>query len=207
MEKWVSDIYEAAIAKHKEYGLTDGMAVFYSPIIYKPKILFIGDNPGGGAGIVHREPPEQNYYLTENYELAMFMRRRIFNTDELSSLLSNSVITNRVFFQSRNTSVLKRTGKWREMEHWCLPYIKRIIEEIDPEIILAESITSFNRLIYDLKGRFGDILIRDKGRGLMRSGKIGDKLIIGIKHPTGVQRISYEKWKLVSEKLSEIIAN
>jgi hypothetical protein len=209
MEQWVSDIYKSAIAKHKEYGLNDGMAVFYSPVIYKPKILFIGDNPGGGKeekGEVHTEPPIHNYYLNVDYKLAKIMRERIFCSDKLFPFLENSVITNRVFFQSEDMDHLIKAGIWKDMEKWCLPHVKRIIEKIDPEMIFAESITSYKRLIYDLKGKFGPVLVPDNGLGLMHSGKVGDKMLLGIKHPTGGrQRISYENWGLVSEKLGEIL--
>jgi len=39
MDNWIKE-------KHKEYELAAGMAVFYSPVVYNSKVLFIGDNPG-----------------------------------------------------------------------------------------------------------------------------------------------------------------
>jgi len=204
MENWISDMYKAAIAKHKEYGLKDGMAIFYSPVMYKPKILFIGDNPGSGSGTIHKAPPKISEYAQEYYLLAKMMRR-IFSTPELTNILTKGVITNRVFFQSENISSFKKLGIWNDMQKWCFTHIETIIEKIEPEIIFAESIGTYEALIKGLKGEFGEILVPDGGRGLLRSGKIGDKLILGIKHPTGIQRVSYDKWGLVTQKLSDII--
>jgi len=205
MEKWISDIYKASIAKHKEYNLKDGMAVFYSPVVYKPKILFIGDNPGGGAGTIHHEPPITSEYAQENYRLAKMMRL-IFSTQELTKIINAGVITNRVFFQSKNIDELKKQGRWKEMEKWCFPHVKKIIENINPEIIFAESIDTYEKLIYGLKGKFGEVLVADNGRGLLRSGEISGKLVLGIKHPTGGrQHISHDNWKTVTHKLSDII--
>jgi len=207
MEKWISDIYVAAKLKHKELGLKDGMAIFYSPVKYTPKILFIGDNPGGEKGEIHNYPPHDNFYLKENYQLALAIRNKIFYKENLKKWLTNSVIINRIFFQSKNLKKLGTQVNIKDIEQWCLPHLKTIINKINPDIIFAESIGTYERLIYDLGGKFGEVLIPDSGRGLMKSGNIGDKLIIGIKHPTGSRpRISDAKFKLISSKLEELLA-
>ncbi len=206
MEKWVQDIYEAATLLHKEFNLNGGMAIFYSPIIYNPKILFVGDNPGGINGTVHSTPPKSNFYLTENYKLATIMREQIFYREELKGCLNDSVIINRVFFQSINTNYFKQSGLWQRMEKVCFPYVDMIIKKINPEIVFAESITAFESLIYGLKGHFGEVLISDNGRGLFRSGEINGKLILGMKHPSSsYSHLSNQDFEAVSKKLLEIL--
>jgi len=132
--------------------------------------------------------------------------QEIFGSPELNKFLVEGVITNRVFFQSRNIAEFQKLGKWNDMQKWCLPYVKEIIEMVDSEIIFAQSITTFEQLIYKLGGRFDKVLIPDKGRGLMRLGWIGEKMIFGIKHPTGSHPgLSDEECSMISKVLSDIL--
>jgi hypothetical protein len=184
------------------------MAIFYTPVKYKPTILLVGDNPGGTDGNIWNEPPKRHdYFLDEDddYRFAKKMRQ-IFSGEVLTRALQNSVKINRVFFQSKSIKSLDKDFNWGQLENFCFEFVKQIIQKLEPKLIIAESVGSFNSLIYNFKGTIlNDSLVRINNKNLLRAGLIDKKLILGIMHPTSARGISNEQWKLVTNKLNEII--
>lgn len=203
---WVRNIYNDAIRKRQELDLTDGLEIFCSPIIFKPKVLFIGDNPGGSKGNISQGPPNvHDYVVDDNYLMAERMKS-IFHSGFLTSILKDSVKINRVFFQSPDIDSLASRGLWKVLEKWCLPYVATIIDHIEPEVIFAESMGCYKSLIYGLKGKFGEPLVVLDGKIFLQYGTLKSKVILGINHPSSkwTRGITDEQWGTVSNKLEEV---
>ena len=129
--------------------------------------------------------------------------KQIFSGQELEELLKKSVKINRVFFQSKN---IKSLDKWRELEDFCFEYVEKVICKIDPKLIIAESVGTFNSLIYRFKGvSHTEPLLVHNNKILLRSGLMENKLLLGLQHPTSARGISNEQWKIVTGKLNEIL--
>lgn len=205
---WISTLYKSVRKEHSRLGLKDGMAIFYTPVIYEPEILFIGDNPGGSNGIIWTKPPEQHDYFLDQENDYPFARkmRFILSGQILENLLRSSVKINRVFFQSKTITDLNHQVNWKDLQSFCLPFVNEIIQTLNPRVIIAESVGSFNALIKHLGGNFTEeYKLESDGKILIRSGRINDRLIIGLQHPTSSRGITNKHWAMVRNKLTTIL--
>ena len=94
-----------------------GIQILFTPLIHKPKFMFIGINPGAGfynyegnkAKYVKRLSPMQNTeYIGQEYRLAK-ETRKLFELSGISKIdLKNSVKTNYYFLATKNTNDLNK---------------------------------------------------------------------------------------------------
>ncbi len=133
-----------------------GIQVLFSPLIYKPKVMFIGINPGAGFNnennkVVKRYSPlENNEYYHYNYKLAK-QSQKLF---ELSGLgkeeLKKTVKTNCFFFATKNQKELYKMLshlKTKDVYSKSAKWTDNLMTLVQPEIIICEGKSAFCRFI------------------------------------------------------------
>jgi hypothetical protein len=138
-----------------------GIQVLFSPLIFKPKFLFIGINPGVGyfkfygKNVKRFEPLQHFEYLHYNYQLAS-ETKKVFNKAKLSNELAESVKTNCYFFSTATEkqlhgflshlkydyNIYKKSRRW----------LKELVDIIQPQIIICEGKGAFDELIGNKEG-------------------------------------------------------
>ena len=133
-----------------------GIQVLFSPLIHKPKVMFIGINPGAGffnwkkQPVKRYSPLENNEYYYSDYRLAQ-QTKKLF---ELSGLgqeeLKNTVKTNCFYFATNNQkelyqmlSHLKPKDVYAKSARWT----DQLVDLVDPEIIICEGKSAFDEFI------------------------------------------------------------
>lgn len=132
-----------------------GWKVFYSPLLYKPKVLFIGINPGGGeSGVYDCEHTDKGEleYLHYDYTLAR-ETKEVFKNADRYELLFNAVKINYYYLATSNvaemfklTDFLGRGSVDHLGEQIMLnarKWTKRLIEIMEPEIIVCEGAEAY----------------------------------------------------------------
>jgi hypothetical protein len=134
-----------------------GIQILFTPLVYKPKFMFIGINPGAGyfkyegnnSKYVKRFSPMQNTeYIGQQYRLAK-ETRKLFKLANISQVdLKNSVKSNYYFLATKNTddlskllSSLKEYNIEKKSENW----ITKLTEIVEPDIIICEGKTIFEK--------------------------------------------------------------
>ena len=134
-----------------------GIQILFTPLVYKPKFMFIGINPGAGyfnyegnsTKYVKRFSPMQNTeYIGQQYRLAK-ETRELFKLANISQIdLKNSVKSNYYFLATKNTNdlskllvSLKEYNIEKKSENW----IKKLTEIVEPEIIICEGKSIFEK--------------------------------------------------------------
>lgn len=206
----VGNIYEQTIRKYKEIKFNDGMAILFTPILFRPRLLIIGDNPAGSHVVWLTTPKEHDYYVFEksrkdDYALANKMRS-IFSSTKLDEILKGSVVMNRVFFSSKDLPsfrIAKYT--WDDMRDWCYPKLVEVIRLMEPQNILAISIGCFNFFSRSTEGSFKkNCLINKNGNGILREGSWLGTRLFGIYHPTSRHTNKFnsaDDWNQISSYL------
>lgn len=181
-------------------------SIFFSPLHLKPKLLILGDNPGGGMdekGLTII--PDQHEYLTKEYRMADMMRFKILK-DELLEILSTSVKTNRIFFRTRDLSEFRKLDNYQQLIAYCKELLHEIIDKLQPQNILAESFGSFR----SISATEEVILVKpNTSKALLLKGIYKSIPVFGINHPS---RASYHKitdhdWELVNRALKQVLLN
>ena len=134
-----------------------GWRVFFSPVIYKPKVLLIGINPGAGAPGLHDlgfwDGSEMFEYTNPEYSFALARETQdAFSQAGLDDVLATSTVKTNYFFLSTTkekdlyeiTSWLGRSSGaadellgdklFRKSAEWT----KSLIKLIQPEVIVCE---------------------------------------------------------------------
>lgn len=150
-----------------------GYRVFYSPLCHKPKVLFIGINPGSGQTCVKdseyyaddRELEYLHYWddngepHVSNYTLAT-ETKKVFEKAGLSSLLQSAVKTNFFFIITNNVTGLYKITDFlgrgyddnREIRlgekifKKAEEWTKKLIQFIEPELIICEGKSAFDNV-------------------------------------------------------------
>lgn len=135
-----------------------GIQVFLSRLIYKPKFMFIGINPGAGfynyegKKVKRLSPMERMEYIGQDYKLATETRELLRLAGIPNSELNNSVKTNYYFLSTTNAndlfsllSHLKKHKVYNKSKNW----INKLIDIIEPEFIICEGKTVFDKLVKD----------------------------------------------------------
>lgn len=135
-----------------------GIQVLLSPLIYKPKFMFIGINPGAGyyktkeSRIKRLSPLEHMEYIGLDYKLATETRELLRLAGIPNSELKNSVKTNYYFLSTTNAndlfsllSHLKEHKIYNKSKKW----INKLIDITEPEFIICEGKTVFDKLTKD----------------------------------------------------------
>lgn len=141
----------------EESGVYKGTQILYSKLISRPKFLFVGINPGpgyynhnNGKKVARFSPLEKMEYVDERYDYRLSEETKdLFAKADCSDELQNAMKTNCYFFSTTNENELKillnkimhngRPNIFREIEAWT----KRIIEMVNPEIIICEGKSAF----------------------------------------------------------------
>ena len=188
-------------------SLFKGWKVFYSPLIYKPKVLFIGINPGGGEegeyDPEHKDKGELEY-LHYNYVLAS-ETKEVFEMAGKYEALYNSAKINYYYLATVNekdiykiTDYLGRHSKDDIGEQLIVnarKWTKSLIEIMEPEVIICEGTKAYS-LVTDL---FLEGIHMKEDAEYIYVDEIGANII-------GYKRISFSRIK-DKVKLSKIIAS
>lgn len=136
-----------------------GIQILFSPLTKNPKIMFLGINPGAGfynnndnVNVLRLNPMEFVEYVGQTYLLAK-ETRKLFELAEIPiSELKQTVKSNYYFFASKNQkdlfkllSHLRQDKVYTKSKKW----INKLIEIVEPSIIVCEGKTVFNKLIKD----------------------------------------------------------
>jgi len=230
---WETEMYTAKDGDTKK-ALRSGFAVFYSPPRLHPDIMIIGVNPGGGQDSfderrARRIPPTHEYIAYENdshYPIARCMCG-LFGP-ERRSLLEQSVKLNLNFFRTRSESTennqdrrelglkdLDRLLDYR-LSKFSHQKVEDIIDKLQPRVVLAESIGTFDILrkfnaFHDYENL--ESVTHESGHkslDLRRGAARGGNLLLGIRHPTGSRppvAKQPELWAKIKDTIARDLAN
>src|SRR5690606_39218401 len=136
-------------------SLYRGCQLLFSPLIYKPKVLLIGFNPGGGYFKHHGnvaeifEPmPQMEYYLN-NHSLGEQTKDLFRMAGRESDLRENTVKTNFYFWATDNVADFNKLLKFlpaelsRRIFHHARVWTKQLIDGLQPEMIIAEGFKAY----------------------------------------------------------------
>jgi uracil-DNA glycosylase len=156
IEAFVEDFRSDEATEKKVDKYYKGVQVFFSPLIFQPRIMFIGINPGAGfynweKRLVKRYSPlVNNEYYYSDYRLAK-QTQKLF---ELSGLgkeeLKNTVKINCFFFASKNQKELYQMLSHlesKEVYSKSARWTDQLVDLIQPEIIICEGKSAFDRFI------------------------------------------------------------
>jgi len=173
--------------------------------------MFVGINPGGGPasfdpGRCEETPPVHEYVAYEqdsSYPIAgrmCVLFRRIGRFE----LLERSVKLNLNFFRSRGEKEWSRLP--RDLRHrihlFCDERVDRVIAYLAPRVILAEGISTYDRLrqLPSLRDLVASAEVQNSP--LYRRSEGEGRLLVGIRHPTGPGRPDKEKWEAIGDYLA-----
>lgn len=185
-----------------------GIQVFFSPLIHKPKFMFIGINPGAGFfnnegnqtnNVKRLSPMQFNDYVGQQYKLAQ-ETRELFKLAGISDTdLKNSVKSNYYFLSTTNAndlfsllSHLKEHKIYNKSKKW----INQLIDIIEPEFIICEGKTVFDKLTEDRNCKVSEI------NGTFYT-EFGNIIVIGYKRMFSNILNKKEVAKVLKDKLSE----
>lgn len=165
-----------------------GFQILYGPPVFRPPILFLGYQPGGGRADYAAELkkgsqdgwPSKCEYATEPWHLAKWLRK-MFGVE----ILERCVGLNAIFVRSPNIETYRKTVQpvfRQQVERFCLPHVERIIELIQPQRVVSigfETQALFSLPVPDLQN--------DKGRTLTKIGRIAGQQSIATLHLSGAR--------------------
>jgi len=186
LQTWLKLINENDKAKE----LTNGFLIWYSNIIFNPKIMMIGINPNCGSlnGL-------QSIHLDEDSKLIYFydfsgklgqQTTRIFKDAELEKIFETSTIKTNFFYLATNKAdeiykCVQFLGDKFSIEfyHQSAIWTKRLVEIVKPEYLVCEGMQSYDKVVELYKAK--TIKTEKKGRNRSVSYSIYDdnKILIG----------------------------
>ena len=153
-----------------------GIQILFTPLVYKPKFMFIGINPGAGyfnyegnnAKYVKRLSPMQNTeYVGQQYRLAK-ETRKLFKLANISQVdLKNSVKSNYYFLATKNTNDLSKlllSLKEYNVEKKSEKWINKLTEIVEPEIIICEGKSIFEKFTKSKVSENDDVYYFEMGK-------------------------------------------
>lgn len=206
LEKWgISIINKVKVDRVAFSEKPLEFSIFYSPIRFAPRLMIIGDNPGGQLG----EPglyeiPKLHEYIdpNQNYSIAVAMRDKIMKGEKLKDILTESVKINRIFFRTPDMATFESIEKANEIKKYCLGTVDEIIEKLKPKRILAESFGTFKTFC----ATWTTILEKEgTTKSLLLAGQYTGIEILGINHPSQAWRkgIDNNDWDRVNRELEK----
>jgi hypothetical protein len=206
LDKWGNSIIEKVKSDSLVFNSKLEVSVFYSPLRLNPKLMIIGDNPGGqitDKGL-DKIPKIHEYLVTDKektYKMADVMRDKVMKGEKLNDILRTSVKLNRIFFRTPDLKTFRAFPKAIEMEKYCLKILEEIIDTLHPKRILAESFGTFEVLC----GTPCTSILEKEGtnKSLLLSGKYKGIEVLGINHPSSSRGISNTDWERVNKELEK----
>ena len=158
LDKWAEnltkEVYDEWKTKYSYWN--SGFRVFYSPIKYKPSLLIISLNPGGGPKDFEKHHSnfknknfsldKENVYVTRNRLFAKKVRL-LFEHNE--DALQTSVATTVLFFRSKNIKYWKKENPKKtrlKMEQFAYEKVQEIFDKVRPKKILVIGLGVYKRL-------------------------------------------------------------
>lgn len=206
IEKWGNAIINKVKADRLAFSNKPlEFSIFYSPIQFAPRLMIIGDNPGGQLseqGLY--EIPKLHEYIDPNqkYLLALAMRDKIMKGEKLRDILENSVKINRIFFRTSNMATFESMEKSNEIKQYCFRTVNEIIDTLKPKRILAESFGTFKTFCTT----WTSVLEKENSKkSLLLVGQYNGIEMLGINHPSQAwrQRIDNNDWERVHKELEK----
>ena len=206
LDKWGKSIIDKVKADSSAFSKVPlEFSIFYSPIQLAPRLMIIGDNPGGQLGEQGLyEIPKLHEYIDPNqkYSLAVAMRDKIMKGEKLRDILTNSVKINRIFFRTPNMGTFESLENANELKQYCFKTVNEIIDTLKPRRILAESFGTFKTFC----STWTSILEKENTKkSLLLVGQYNGIEILGINHPSQAwrQRIDNNDWERVNKELEK----
>jgi hypothetical protein len=151
------------------FKYSKGTRILYSGLLHKPKFMFIGINPGAGHSAANNGAREKQY--EKQNELAYYNKhvmyplaintRKLFELAKCKEYLQNAVKSNCFFFATAKEDELyqmishvKHLGVYAKSQDW----IYRLVNAVQPEIIICEGKSAFDRItnMYKCEGIWND---------------------------------------------------
>lgn len=183
-----------------------GVQVLFSPLVHKPKFMFIGINPGAGyynkngTRVKRLSPLKHMEYVGQDYKLATETRELLRLAGIPKAELNNSVKTNYFFLATTNTSdlfsLLNNLEKYK-IHNKSKKWIHKLIDIIEPEIIICEGKTVFDKLTKDRNCKVSE----NRNVYYAEFGKIK---VIGYKRIFSNILNKEKVAKIIKEKLSKV---
>jgi hypothetical protein len=188
------EIYERVLAETHAFYCSNhtsfrdrGYHVMYGPLLERPPLLFVGFQPGGDQrdhGLVERpacaDLPVESYYATDDWKLAIVMRR-LWGRE----LLASSTGLNAIFFRAPRIGTYESEVPKSVRDQavaFCIPRVVQLVEAMQPELVVAIGFRSL-----ELFGSVEPELVSPKGRVLVKRGMIGRHPALGTLHLSGAQ--------------------
>lgn len=185
-----------------------GYSILYSPPVYHPALVTIGENPGSLRGQIyspaeHSSWPNHNVYYHDTWPLAKKLQALFSSIGELDAL-RDSVGFAVNFFRSRPSSDRDVGLRWRDNP----PQIRRVLEEfakskalnlirlLEPRLIVTLGMKAFDTLA----GKPIEVLERRNNSRLCTFGYIENTPTIGMIHPTG-SWVSNADWNRIMKHI------
>tara|TARA_B100001146_G_scaffold222262_1_gene234332 strand:- start:821 stop:1474 length:654 start_codon:yes stop_codon:yes gene_type:complete len=156
VEIYHSEFQSDLQTKSKTDKYFKGIQILFSPLTIKPKIMFIGINPGAGYfnsnnKLVKRlSPLKKMEYSYGEYRLAKQTRKLFERADLTKEDLKNAVKSNCFFFATKNEkelrqflSHLKPTKVYNKSKKW----IDDLVRIVQPKLIICEGKSAFDRFV------------------------------------------------------------
>lgn len=152
-----------------------GIQILFTPLVYKPKFMFIGINPGAGyfnyegnsTKYVKRFSPMKNTeYIGQQYRLAK-ETRKLFKLAGISQNdLKESVKTNYYFLATKNTNDLTKllaSLKDYDIENKSTKWINTLVEIVEPEFVICEGKSIFEKFTKSTVSENDDVYYKEIG--------------------------------------------
>jgi hypothetical protein len=165
-------------------NLYRGCQIYFSPYIKSPDLMLIGINPGGGYykfhnnQIVQKFDPQEVY--EENYNLAQEIKF-VFREVGIHDIFKRTFKTNMYFFATDKANQLKEffellPEEFRiKLKEKSVEWIKLLVNDISPKLILCEGHTAFDMLKSFYKNDMNII----QNKGIVLEAEINNTPVIG----------------------------
>ena len=191
----------------EEYG--EGFEVFTSPVVKDASVIFIGTKPGSRKQSDEQyhplmrnkflkgdfSTPDSHDYVNDgaDYPVAKAIRNQLFVNREKH--LADSVETNYYFIRTKreqgHSELKSEMGDvWSEYKKFCKDTIEELINKTDPDLIVAFSLGTYDKLVDDRRYETVDIdthmrpIESDRNLRLIEESLIDGRQLIGLCHPT-----------------------
>lgn len=209
-EQTQKEVYQYWKSNHEDW--VNGFQVFYGPVKEDAEILILGFQPGGSESSFENDYqrfedgdfsiPDNHHYLNPNFPLAREMKKILGNSDDV---IQNSVKSNVNFFRAPGQDEWSNLPDQRrqEMENFCKDHVLELEEKINPKLIIAEGMATWDRIQELFEIADGDCSYRGKER-LICVSEENNRAHLGLMHPSGA-RIRDKDRNRMRDRVGEIL--
>jgi hypothetical protein len=217
-EKWLNEVSDECHEFASKIDLD--FYVFQTPCDrYRPKLLIIGINPGGGKSYKkaledkgYDKRPASDLYYTDNtiaekpdWEREAGLKgsdvlrsrfKKVFNADNNLDILKDTVMMNMFYFNTKQAKDID--GVKAEIRKYCIDKTLEFIDIINPQNILFLT-SSYKNL--------GSCSVKNivQKENFIKQGILGDRTVYAIPHyASRLGAYSHEKGAKMGKALSEI---